>query len=64
MKDKEKFLGVFGVLNVSIGIVVCLMITLGFLGYYKNGEQVAASLTFNLDINNPYVRGLSTCRMP
>ena len=52
MKDKRKFLGAFGVLNVSIGVVVFLMITLGFFGYYKNGEDVAASLSFNLDIKN------------
>lgn len=52
MKKKEQFLGTCGVLNLSLGFVMLLLMMTGFLGYYKNGDEVAASLTFNLDSKN------------
>ena len=52
MKNKEQFLGTFGVHNLSMGFVLFLIMIIGFFGYYKNGDEVAASLTFNLDITN------------
>lgn len=52
MKNKERFLGLFGVLNISLFVVVFLMVTIGFFGYYKHGESVANSLTLNLVANN------------
>ncbi|XP_065226276.1 neutral amino acid uniporter 4-like [Planococcus citri] len=49
MKRKEKFLGSFGVLNLSLTIVVLLIIVVGFFGYFRYGDAVRESLTLNLE---------------
>lgn len=48
MKNPEEFQKPFGVLNVGMVVVGCIFITVGFLGYLKWGEEVAGSLTLNL----------------
>jgi proton-coupled amino acid transporter len=48
MKKPEQFNKPFGVLNVGMGIVTCLLLVMGFLGYLKFGDAVEGSLTLNL----------------
>lgn len=47
MKEPKKFSTTFGVLNVGMVIVTCLLTAVGFLGYLKWGEEVEGSLTLN-----------------
>lgn len=62
MKEKERFLGTFGVLNVSLSVVVFLMISVGFFGYYKFGDDVQDTLTRNLDAKSDmYVLKTGNC---
>ncbi|CAG9765440.1 unnamed protein product [Ceutorhynchus assimilis] len=42
------FLGCPGVLNFAMGVVITLYTTIGFFGYYKFGEDTAATITSNL----------------
>lgn len=49
MKNGDKFLGMFGVLNTSLTCAIFLIWGLGFFGYYKFGEDVKPSLTYNLE---------------
>ncbi|XP_022129533.2 proton-coupled amino acid transporter-like protein CG1139 [Pieris rapae] len=48
MRNPEQFQKPLGVLNVGMGVVGCVFISMGFLGYLKWGEDVAGSLTLNL----------------
>lgn len=48
MKEPEKFVKPFGVLNIGMIFVTILFTTFGFFGYLKWGEEVAGSLTLNL----------------
>lgn len=49
MRNPEVFQKPFGVLNVGMVIVGCIFITVGFLGYLQWGDDVAGSLTLNLE---------------
>lgn len=49
MKTPQDFGGPTGVLNTGMVIVACLYTAVGFFGYLKYGENVAASITLNLD---------------
>lgn len=49
MKKPQHFLGCPGVLNTAMVTVVVLYALIGFLGYVAYGEDVAASVTLNLD---------------
>ena len=40
--------GINGVLNTSMTLVVALYVAMGFYGYLKYGEEIAASITLNL----------------
>lgn len=51
MKTPEDFGGLTGVLNTGMVIVACLYTAVGFFGYLKYGDYVAASITLNLDKN-------------
>jgi len=48
MKKPGQFTKPFGVLNVGMTIVTCLLLVMGFLGYLKYGDEVEGSLTLNL----------------
>jgi len=48
MENPKSFGKPFGVLNISIVIVVAFYFSVGFLGYVKYGEDVEASLTLSL----------------
>ncbi|XP_012531464.2 proton-coupled amino acid transporter-like protein CG1139 [Monomorium pharaonis] len=48
MKTPKTFMKPFGVLNVSMTIIVALYTALGFFGYIKFGEKVEGSITLNL----------------
>lgn len=48
MKQPEQFTRRFGVLNIGMTIVTCLLVIMGFLGYLKYGDNVQGSLTLNL----------------
>jgi Transmembrane amino acid transporter protein. len=48
MLKPEQFTKPFGVLNIGMAIVTCLLLVMGFLGYLKYGDEVEGSLTLNL----------------
>ncbi|KAL7010579.1 hypothetical protein ACKWTF_006281 [Chironomus riparius] len=51
MKQPQSFSKVFGVLNVGMVFVTAIFISFGTIGYWKYGEDTAASLTLNLPID-------------
>lgn len=51
MKTPQDFGGLTGVLNTGMVIVASLYTAVGFFGYLKYGENVAATITLNLDPN-------------
>lgn len=51
MKTPQDFGGLTGVLNTGMVIVASLYTAVGFFGYLKYGENVAATITLNLDAN-------------
>ena len=52
MKTPQDFGGLSGVLNTGMVIVASLYTAVGFFGYLKYGENVAATITLNLDSNS------------
>lgn len=48
MRHPRDMLGYNGVLNTSMTLVVALYIAMGFYGYLKYGEEIAATITLNL----------------
>ncbi|GBP80155.1 Proton-coupled amino acid transporter-like protein CG1139 [Eumeta japonica] len=48
MLKPSQFLGCPGVLNTAMAVIVVMYGLVGFLGYYKYGDQVRGSLTLNL----------------
>ncbi|GFG39620.1 hypothetical protein Cfor_02894 [Coptotermes formosanus] len=48
MMKPEQFTKRFGVLNIGMTVVTCLLLVMGFLGYLKYGDKVEGSLTLNL----------------
>ena len=50
MAQPEALRGWNGVLNTAMIIVTCLYIAVGFFGYLKYGEAVAAAITLNLPV--------------
>ncbi|XP_065161836.1 proton-coupled amino acid transporter-like protein CG1139 isoform X2 [Atheta coriaria] len=47
MKTPKSFGGTCGVLNVAMVVIVFLYVGMGFLGYWRYGEQSEASITLN-----------------
>lgn len=47
MKTPKSFGGWFGVLNISMTIIVALYIGMGFLGYWRYGDESKDSITLN-----------------
>ncbi|KAK7097608.1 neutral amino acid uniporter 4-like [Littorina saxatilis] len=48
MRDRERFSGLSGVLNLSMVTVTCLYTAMGFFGYLKYGDAALGSITLNL----------------
>ncbi|XP_054162232.1 neutral amino acid uniporter 4-like, partial [Oppia nitens] len=48
MKNKHNFGKTLGVVNISIGFVICLYILVGLAGYIKYGDQVTSVITLSL----------------
>lgn len=48
MKEPEKFDKPLGPLNIGMSAVMCLLISLGFMSYFKYGDDIRDSVTFNL----------------
>ncbi|XP_050307964.1 proton-coupled amino acid transporter-like protein CG1139 [Anthonomus grandis grandis] len=44
----SNFIGCPGVLNFAMAVIITLYTSIGFLGYYKFGEETAATITSNL----------------
>lgn len=49
MRDPNLFSTPLGVLNVGMACVACLLISIGFLGYFTYGDNVKGSITLNFD---------------
>ncbi|XP_075229617.1 neutral amino acid uniporter 4-like isoform X2 [Lycorma delicatula] len=48
MRNPEKFDTPFGVLNIGMSVITGILISIGFTGYLKYGDDVKGSLTLNL----------------
>ena len=48
MRRPKDMLGINGVLNTSMALVLALYVAMGFYGYLKYGEDIEASITLNL----------------
>lgn len=48
MRHPKNFSKAFGVLNVGMVFLTTMFICFGFVGYWKYGEEVEATLTLNL----------------
>lgn len=48
MKTPKDFGGYFGVLNISMFVIVLLYAAIGFFGYLKYGELSEGSISLNL----------------
>lgn len=57
MREPEKFSSRFGVLNVTMLLITAIFIFTGFVSYVRWGEDVAGSITLNLDVEDVYVYG-------
>ncbi|XP_044254420.1 proton-coupled amino acid transporter-like protein CG1139 [Tribolium madens] len=59
MKTPKNFGGYCGVLNIGMVVVTVLYVGLGFIGYWKYGDNVQASLTLNFPIEEPMAQAIS-----
>lgn len=48
MKSPKNFVGVTGILNRSMCIVIALYVVVGLTGYLKYGSEIKSSITLNL----------------
>lgn len=53
MKKPKLFSRPVGVLNVGMVLIAFLFVAVGFVGYWKYGENVAATVTMNLPKDSP-----------
>lgn len=49
MREPRALPSAFGVLNLSMTIVIALTITVGFYGYIQFGDDAKGSVTLNVD---------------
>ncbi|XP_076447032.1 proton-coupled amino acid transporter 2-like [Babylonia areolata] len=54
MRERERFSGLTGVLNLSMVTVTALYSAIGFFGYLKFGDDVQPSITLNLPTSKWY----------
>lgn len=52
MKTPKNFVKPLGVLNIGMTVITILYIGMGFLGYWRYGENSLASITLNLPQND------------
>ncbi|KAK4872816.1 hypothetical protein RN001_014845 [Aquatica leii] len=63
MKTPKSFGGYFGVLNIAMFFITLLYVGMGFLGYWRYGEETRSSITLNLgnkDLLAKLVLGLNS----
>lgn len=48
MKSPKNFVGITGILNRSMCIVIALYVGVGLCGYLKYGSQIKSTITLNL----------------
>ncbi|KAM7537600.1 hypothetical protein Aperf_G00000073677 [Anoplocephala perfoliata] len=53
MREPERFVSTFGVLNTTMVISICLCLTLGFFGYLRFGDDILGSITYNIPNTPP-----------
>lgn len=53
MKKPKLFSRPVGVLNVGMVGIASLFVAVGFVGYWRYGENVEATVTMNLPQDNP-----------
>lgn len=53
MRDPERFVMPFGVLNTTMVIAACLCLTIGFFGYLRFGDAILGSITYNIPSSPP-----------
>lgn len=52
MKTPRAFVGLTGVLNRAIVIIVILYVAMGLFGYLRYGDAIRDSITLSLEINS------------
>nr|CUU98652.1 hypothetical transcript [Hymenolepis microstoma] len=57
MREPDRFVSTFGVLNVTMVITTCLCTTIGFFGYLRFGDDILGSITYNIP-NTPVIYSL------
>ncbi|VDN97877.1 unnamed protein product [Rodentolepis nana] len=57
MREPDRFVSTFGVLNVTMVITTCLCATIGFFGYLRFGDDILGSITYNIP-NTPIIYSL------
>ena len=53
MREPDRFVSKFGVLNTSMVITICLCLTIGFFGYLRFGDDILGSITYNIPNSPP-----------
>jgi proton-coupled amino acid transporter len=53
MQEPQKYLGIFGVLNVTSYIVASFYALIGFFSYVRYGDAIKGSVTLNLPVDEP-----------
>lgn len=54
LKDKESLLGWNGLMNLTMGLVLLLYLTVAFFGYVKFGDNVEGSLVYSIPLSPWY----------
>lgn len=55
MKTPKSFGGWFGVLNIGMIIITLMYAAMGWVGYLRYGDNIQASITFNIPETAMYV---------
>ncbi|XP_047543390.1 proton-coupled amino acid transporter-like protein CG1139 [Vanessa atalanta] len=51
MENPKRFVGLFGLFNIGMAIIMSLYLLMGIFGYLKYGDDIKASITLNLPHN-------------
>ncbi|OWR43751.1 proton-coupled amino acid transporter-like protein CG1139 [Danaus plexippus] len=51
MEQPKRFVGLFGLFNIGMVIIMSLYLLMGIFGYLKYGDEIKASITLNLPQN-------------